>query len=229
MKPVRNPAGMNRRSLLLSGLALPLAGCAAPYGLDFKTVKTAAAVSLGLEEAPGITIKQASEIPYATLGFRIGSSGERMMVLATDHYGERLWTSSERQALVTHNGRLIKTAGLRWNLTNMRFDGGDPLAGGLQHGVPHKPVLRVVSFNDIHRYDVTISGRFEQKGPKTITILGAELPTLMITEHCRSDDLDWEFTNIFWIDADSGFVWRSKQTIHPNLPPITISILRPPS
>lgn len=229
MKPARATDGISRRSLLVGGLALPLAGCTAPYGMDFKTLKTSVAVAVGLEDAPGITIKQASEVPYATIGLRIGSSGERMMVLATDHNGERLWTSSERQALVTRGGRLVKTAGFRWNLTNTRFSGIDPLVTGLQHGIPEQPVQRIMDFNDIHRYGVMVNGQFEQKSFTTITVLGAELPTLMIAEHCRSDDLDWEFVNVFWIDRDSGFVWRSKQTIHPNLPPFTISVLRAPS
>lgn len=228
MKTTRTTTRLSRRSFLVSGLTLPLAACELPYGLDMKTVKTAAAVAVGLEDPPGITVEQAAKVPFASMGLRIGHSGERMLVLATDNHGERLWTSSERQALITRNGRIIKTAGLPWNLSNMRFPGGDPLVTGLQNPFPQYAVLRLADFKDIHRYDVAITGHLERKGLKMITILGAELPTLMVVEHCQCEVVDWEFTNIFWVDRDSGFVWRSTQSIHPNLPPFTINMLRPP-
>lgn len=227
MKRRSTQPGLSRRSLLLSGLALPLTGCAAPYGLNMKTFGEAAGVSLGLKDPPAITLEQASKIPYASISFQIGNAAPRAIVLATDGPEGQIWTSSERQAIVTSGGRIVKTAGLKWNLSKMHFPNGDPLPTLLQTGIPEAGIPRSVDFSDIHRYGVTIRGHFMKVGLETITTLGTKLHLLKIAERCKSDDIDWNFVNYFWIDPDTGFVWRSEQSIHPNLPRITLNVLRP--
>lgn len=225
-KPTKH--SLSRRSLLLGGLALPLTGCEAPYGIDMKTLRQSAAISLGIEEPPAITLEQASKIPYASISLQIGSEAPRVIVLATEGPSGQIWTSSERQAIVTKAGRIIETAGLAWNLTKMDFPNGDPLPVLLQAAGPKTAVPRYVDFQDINRYRVTVCGRFIKTGFEKVTMLGTELRLLKFMERCKSDDINWEFSNAFWIDPNSGFVWRSVQTIHPNLPAITLNILRPP-
>ena len=38
----------------------------------------------------------------------------------------------------------------------------------------------------------------------------------------------WSFENLFWVDPQTGFVWRSVQHIAPGVAPIEIDVLRPP-
>lgn len=220
--------GASRRALLLTAGSAVLAGCEAPFGLDYSTIKKVAAVSVGLEDPPGITLEQASQIPYSSLGFRIGKSSEGLLVLASQTGEDFLWTSADRVALVTRNGRIVKTGGLRWNLSTTSFPSIDPLSMTFDGAPVVSPSLRIVDFNDVNRFSVRIKGEFESLGPQTTNILGTDLPTIALIEHCKSDDLDWEFQNAFWRDHESGLVWKSLQFVHPNEPPITIEILRPP-
>ncbi len=220
---------MSRRTMLLMAGSAGLAGCDAPFGLDYSTIKNMAAVSVGLEDPPGITLAQASKIPYSSIGYRIGKSSEGMLILASQAGEGLLWTSADRIALVTNNGRLIKTGGLRWNLSGTSFGGIDPLATNLGQSLTTNTAIRNLDFNDIKRFSVRIEGRFEQLGTQTVNILEANLSTIALIEHCSSKDMDWDFQNSFWVDSDSGFVWKSVQWVHPNEDPITLEVLRPPS
>lgn len=218
-----------RRSLLMAAAALPLAACDSISRIDFNTMKQMVAIDMGLEDAPAITLEQAAQVPYATLGYRIGGSEENMLILAVGTGGNQLWTSSAHRALVTNAGRIIKTAGLPWNLSATQFRMPDTLRDGLHITESTAESLRVVDFADLNLFSIAVYSRFRPAGTKTIRILGSELSTIALVENCRSPELDWSFQNEFWLDPATGFNWRSVQTIHPNLDPLTIEILRPPA
>ena len=44
------------------------------------------------------------------------------------------------------------------------------------------------------------------------------MATIRIDEACRGMDGKWSFTDIYWIDPDSGLAWRSRQHIEPEGP-----------
>lgn len=220
-----------RRSLLLGLCTMPLAACGDKttiYGLDIDTWKKAARIAVGIDEQPGVTLEQAAAIPYSSIGYRVGSAAERMLILASDTGGELLWTSSEHRALSTRGGRVVKSVRFDWDLTDTQFPHGDPAASDLlAEDIP--PSLRLCDFQDLGQYGVTIASAFVRRGPESITILGQTLPTIAVVETCKCQALDWEFQNIFWVDEESKFVWRSTQTIHPKMDALTIEVLRPPA
>ena len=55
-----------------------------------------------------------------------------------------------------------------------------------------------------------------------------EFATRKVDESCRSDALDWTFTDSYWIDPQSTLVWRSIQHVGPKGEKIEIETLRPP-
>jgi len=222
------PMAKSRRSFLGAGIAAASLGACEPFGVDYKTMKTALAVATGLEDPPGITLEQASAVPYASVGIRLGGSGEAMLILASDTGGTLLWTSSERIAITTKDGRIVASGGFQWNLSHLGFPSGDPLAGNLNDEKPAPSALRIFDFQDVNRFSVPVDGLFEVRGPEKISVLGTELETTAVIETCTCRTFDWSFKNVFWIDRESGVVWRSRQSIHPNLPPITTTVLRPP-
>jgi hypothetical protein len=209
----------------LTGIATSLTACEAPYGLDYKTIKGSLAVSLGLKQTPGITLEQASRVPYSSLGYRVGGTAEQMLILGSSSGDTKFWTSAERKLLVTKSGRITQTAGFAWNLSETYWNSHDALADGIQ--APLRPNPRLVDFKDVKRFGVRIHGQFNLKEESSIAILGANISTFTLSETCHCDDFDWDFENLFWIDRQSGFVWRSVQHVHPNLDPLEIEILRP--
>lgn len=219
---------LSRRTILLAGAALPLAGCDMPYGLNYDAVKTSLAVSTGLEEAPGITLEQASQIPYASIGYRIGGSQEYILVLASTIAASLLWTAADHRALMTANGRVTRSAGFEWNLAETSFSQPDPVWTGLHQLTTNVLLVRTLDLRDVDRFGVSVQSTFTPIGKTKVSILGGDLDVLEVHEDCRCDELDWSFQNVFWADTASGFIWRSVQNIHPNLGALTIEVLRPP-
>lgn len=224
----RSTVTVSRRLLLLGGLSAPLGACDR-LGIDYGTMKDALSTGFNFGGASGITLEQAAAIPYASIGFRVGSGGESIFVLASSNGRDQLWTSSERIAVTTRGGRIVSTAGLQWNLSGCQLLQSDPIADGTTRAAPLEPVSRLVDFKDAQRFSMRITGRFEELGSESIEILGTKIDTIVLTESCVCKDLDWEFQNQFWLDRETNFVWRSRQVIHPNLPAITLSVFRPVS
>jgi hypothetical protein len=130
--------------------------------------------------------------------------------------------------LVTIGGRITKTAGLPWNLSDTNFRDFDPVTD-FSRSLPSAPISRMLDFSDLSRFAVVVSSTFSSAQPETIKILGQDLSTLVFVEDCDCPDFDWKFQNRYWADAQSGFVWRSRQYTHPRLDPLEIEIFRPPA
>jgi hypothetical protein len=218
-----------RRIALLALAVAPLAACSSSDSTEYGALGNAIKVELGLMPPPSITLQEAAGIPYSTLGFRIGNGGQTMLVLASANGDSLIWTASNRVSFLTKGGRIKRSAGFKWNLSDEQFLEPDPVAVGLQKSIPAQPIQRVADFHDISRFGVPIAGTFKGFATDEVTILGQPLKTIAVTEICKCDSIDWNFENTFWADPDTGFIWKSIQNIHPNLDPITVEILRPPA
>ncbi len=210
-----------RKAALLAAV-LALAGCSSEGGTSWQQMYEAAKASFS-GDAGDVTLQQASAVPYASIGVRVGDGPEQMLVLAADMQGGRLWTSAAHMALVTRDGRIVRTAGLAHNLS--ASTGGGP-AGFADPDA--RTLTRKVDFWDLNLFDVTLQCRIAPRWPEPVTILGARIKTHRVEESCKSARPDWSFTDVFWID-DSGLVWKSVQHVHPGLDPVTVEVLRPPA
>ncbi len=77
-------------------------------------------------------------------------------------------------------------------------------------------------------YGALLNCRMANGRAETISILGSALATMRVMQNCDAPGLGWSFIDTFWIDAKSGFVWRSIQHVHPKLDELHIEIFRPP-
>ena len=172
-----------------------------------------------------VTLEEAASVPYASMGVRLGSGSQTMIILAGDTGGQQLWTSSAKIAITTSAGRIVRTAGFAYNLGGYEPRGEAPGDGGV------RIVRWQADFPDLGLYSVPISCQDRQTGNETIVILGQNLHTRRIEESCTSTGsrLDWSFKNTYWVDPDNGTIWRSIQHVHPQLDAIETEILRPPA
>ncbi|HSC17876.1 MAG TPA: YjbF family lipoprotein [Rhizomicrobium sp.] len=166
-----------------------------------------------------VTYQQAAQIPFASIGVRVGGGSEGILVLASSNADQQLWTAASHVVLLLRAGRIVKTAGLEHNLNDMRL-----VRGGT--GQPES--VWEADFGDLHAYSVLIRCHAVSRGPGSINNFGTPVATVQVDEECRSDQLDWSFTNSYWIAPQSGLIWRSVQYVSPKLDPLTIRVLRPP-
>lgn len=219
-------------ALIASGLlALATAACSSSnsgntsYAQFFQVIRQSWTASWGNAR---VTREQAAAIPYASLGYSLDGGNQDILVLATDSGGDLLWTSAAHVVIVTRDGRIVRTVGLGRDLSNVtsRDQNGLPAPAA----AVRTPFFstRLEDFADQNLYGVRVSCQAKLAGRQNIRILGQIIVTSRVDETCSSRNPDWSFTNSFWVDQDSGFVWRSRQHVHPKGGPVEIEILRPP-
>ena len=175
-----------------------------------------------------LTRERIDRIPYASLGVKIGDQPRAVLILSRYDRENLHWLSADRAALVTHGGRLIKTAGFPLNLTTTTFYDADPVRQGTLHKISDGyRMIRGVDLRPGNRVGVLINSTFRVDGRATIEIVESTFETVRITEINRARGLDWGFENTYWVDPESGFVWKSVQSFAPGLPPARIEVLRP--
>ena len=195
------------------------------YAQFFKLTRQSLSAGFGKTR---ITREQAAAIPYASLGYTLDGGNQGLLVLATDSGGDLLWTSAAHVVIVTREGRIIRTVGLGKDLSNVTSrdqSGLPPVATAVR--APFSST-RLADFPDLGLYGVRVSCRTTLAGRQSVKILGQLIATLRVDEACTSRNPDWSFTDSFWVDKDSGFVWRSRQHVHPKGMLVETEIFRPP-
>jgi len=173
-----------------------------------------------------LTRAQAAATPVATVGVRVGDGPEQMLGLVMTLRDTDEWGAENGLGLATVGGRIVRTTGLDANLTGFRGplrtnDASSVPSGGDTYALEY-------DFADLTRYGVRALCTIEDLGPMEITVIGSKIDTERVEERCTAPDIDWTFRNIFWRDPRTGFVWRTRQNIHPGADPIMLEVLRPP-
>jgi hypothetical protein len=175
-----------------------------------------------------ISRDQAGAIPYASIAVSIGRADEGLMVLGVAE-GERQEWYARSQMIAMTDGRIVQTAGLPFNLTRLEVRGQDGRRTA-QGGSP--PVgtrySLIIDYADLRLLGAAADCMAAEAGEEAIDILGTSLMTRHVVENCEIKVIDWSFTNEFWADPETGFIWQSSQYVHPKLSPLLIRVLRPP-
>ena len=212
---------------LLAG-CLALAGCTNSsnnYTQYFQLIRQSFSQPFNNGSVPR---EQAAAVPYASLGYRLNGERENLLVLATDTNGDLLWTSASHVVLVTRDGRLIRTVGLPHNIASVTPTLSAAMTPPRQVLKSAFTSIRSADFPDDGHYSVPIRCKTVSRGRATITILGKALSTVRADETCESSSLGWSFRDSYWVDAQTGFVWRSIQHLTPKGDTVETEVLRPP-
>jgi hypothetical protein len=114
--------------------------------------------------------------------------------------------------------------GLPYDLGGLRELDPPANAGTASPVAPHQ-----YSFDFPERgvFGATAECTQHDSGAASVDILGASVRTRHIVEHCTVPAMRWRFDNEYWVDSQTGFVWRSSQHIHPDSPPVVLEVFRP--
>jgi len=219
------------RSAASAALALLLASCGSAssgntnYSQFYKLMRQSVSASFGNVR---VTREQAAAVPYASMGYALDGGNQIMLVLATDSGGEMLWTSAAHVVIVTRQGRIVRTVGLGHDLSSLTTRNSGTLPAPSAAIQAPFTSTRLEDFPELGLYGISVSCRAHLVGRQSIKILGQAIATFRIDEACQSDRLEWSFTDSFWVDSDSGLVWRSSQHVHPKGGLVETEIFRPP-
>ena len=171
-----------------------------------------------------LSAQQIHDLPYATLGVRVGDHQRAVVVLATVE-GRRLrWVSADRVEFVTEDGLDRDLGTVRW----LPADAGQPLRGvGAGGSAPPPGVYREMDLRHANEHGLAVSSRFEGAGDEVIEILGVRRPALRIDEVADVRAWRWKTRNRYWLDPDDGRILRSRLQFCPEMPPIEMEVLKP--
>jgi hypothetical protein len=175
--------------------------------------------------AAKISRERAAAVPYATMGLELGSSAQGLLILGTTMGNELDWFAGETVFVATNHGRVIRTVGLPFDLGGIR-----PSIAPSLRKTPSVGAISsssAMDFPDLGIFGAPAQCSSRTIGDESVEILGASILTRHVVEHCEVSVLKWKFDNDFWEDRTSGYVWRSRQYIHPKSPPIILEVLRP--
>lgn len=217
------------RILLCIAPTIPLAGCGSSdfggsYWTDYLKV---ARQSISASFTPQkVTREQAASVPFASLGYAVNGGSQQMLVLATSSNGDQIWTAASRVVLAMHDGRVLRSVNLPHDLAATTPTGTAeplPLATALKGSFIS---TRLVDLPDIGIYQLELSCQTTMRGSQAVDIIGTRMDLKLVQERCESRKHTWSFVNDYWLDPQSGFIWRSVQHVHPRTT-LTIEILRP--
>ncbi len=218
---------LSRRRLLIAAGTLGLGGCASDsLSLLGSTLPRFGAAARG--NGYPLSNEQIKAIPYASMGVHIGKSAGVVTILASVD-GERLhWASADRVVLITERGRLVKTIGLPRDLLTTRSTGFDPLTRAIRGEIASEAgISRIVDLRPKDDFSVPVETRCTVLGEETLTILGQSRSLLRVRERVVVRKWRWSTDNLYWCEAASGRIWKSRQQFCPDVPAITLELLRP--
>jgi len=207
-----------------------LCACSSDSDSDLSSsLDLARALWRGATTSESVAREQAAAIPYASIGYRVGDGAQQLLVEEGAFGPDIMWTAASHVVIGTRGGRVIRTVGLEKNVSHTTFiSSTEPILGAVIRGEVRNETLRV-DFADDGSDFATLSCTLRLIGREKIEILGTAISTRRVEEICSSNSISWSFKNIYWVDSDSELVWRSVQNIHPDLPAIEVTTLRPPA
>jgi hypothetical protein len=219
-----SPVPLARRLFLTGAASILCESCGDTW---LKGVPQAARSYLLNGDDLHLTREDITRIPYASVAVRFSEFSQALLILGRRDGADLHWMSSEHEVIVTRHGRLVKTYGLPDDLKETRFLTDDPVGKPITTAASATACTRVIDLEPRHIDGVVVRSRFASAGREDLTILGTVLPTDVWTESNVAPDLDWSFKNQYWVDARSGYVWKSLQYLSPRLPPLEIVVYRP--
>jgi len=169
-----------------------------------------------------------TKLPYASMLARVGSGPQALLLFARQQGDEQHWISgTDRSLLTLRGGRIVRTFGFPENLKETRQNGVDLVNHALHKLGGPKTGTRYIDLDLGSRFNLAIDSVFESLGTREIRIVDLEFQTILIRENNSARTLNWKFQNLYWVDPEDGFVWKSRQVIAHSFPPVHFEILKP--
>lgn len=225
---MRRCVAATRASVL--GLALALGACssAGPGYLQRLGEQMAGAVAPEEAEPPReLTRAELNEIPYATIAVSRADSPRAFLVPLADNGGYLDYRDSSGRSIRMLGGAVAATEGLVYDLEALRVDRRDPVAHATPLAEWPEQVHREYRYllHETNDYGITLSCTYQPVARETIEIIEINFDLMRVSEVCTNQRR--KVTNTYWVEEDTGFIWKSDQWLGPDLGHLTVEIIRP--
>jgi hypothetical protein len=194
-------------------LACSLCSCSGTYHAYADMFKLAFAAKNDVS----LSYKVLSETPYDYLYVRQGEQAQVAMALMFIEAGKFKWISADRVMLITEHGRIVKTLGLANDLLHLTNIDSDPLK---TKTMTANNWLRLADWQQ-GEYGYQLRSTFERVPNQTLEFFSHNVSVIKVIETVQYDNtanfvrLDHNWQNIYWLEATSGEVLKSQQSLMP--------------
>jgi hypothetical protein len=169
---------------------------------DYKTVYEAA--FLKGDNDISITKEYVDSREYSFAKVQIGDDVPAILVLAFIQNDLFVWISAEGQKLVTKNGKIIETYGLKYNFKVL--DSRNYKLSQSEFNL----LAQLDNPKAIIKYNSKISTEFNQD------LIDRNVKGLFLySEEYSSSPIKWRGKNFYWVDPITNLTIRTNQSIHP--------------
>ena len=222
-------AGKTARLAALLAMATALGACASEAPNYFRRLGGAIAdtvVPPEPEPRPERTRAELNEIPSATIA--VSFDGPRtFLVPLADNGGYLDYRDADGRGIRMLGGAVAGTEGLGKDLAAVRHAVDDPVAHPRPLAEWPGALFRAYQFRqrEGQPYLITLSCRLETVVRETIEIIELTYDVVRVSETCGNQRR--EVVNTYWVDAETGFIWKSRQWLTPDIGHATVEIIRP--
>ena len=177
---------------------------------------------------PVFTRAQLNAVPFATIAVKDAEGNRSYVVPVADNGGYLNYQDSLRRSIIMRGGLITATQGLPFNLSAVRHAVDDPIVTPAPVAEWPGSIFRNYQFKlsgGARDFTITTSCIYEVRAPERIEIVELFFNTIRIDEVCSNAQRT--FTNTYWADPNTGFIWRSKQWIGPRQDAMNVEIIRP--
>ncbi len=215
-------------------------------------------VIFGYPDYP-LTREMVEEIPYASLRIKIGKGPAGLMILQEKEDEKYSWVSKDSVLIKIQDGRIVRTSNLNNDLVDYYYaedivfeglvkgniqlkvtSGNITLRDLIKGNISFKEIInlekdkyyystRAISLANPVVRGLNVQVYTKKEANEVIEILGRKYEVILIKEIVENKKIAWKHENLYWVDPETGFVWKSLQQIAPNVPPISLEITKAPS
>lgn len=172
---------------------------------------------------PVIAVEHVHAVNAPALLAQLGTS-EAMLISPGSGTGIAEWHGLE-QMLLTHNGRLVHSAGLPVDVIAPLVS-NDPFLAGLDTLETDTEVTRLVDLPGRYQTGLRQHARYRVAGIEPVVYMNTEYALLRIDEMIHMPELDFRATNQYWVEPATGLVRRSIQHVAPDMPPLRLTLAK---
>lgn len=174
-----------------------------------------------------LTRAQIEQIPSAVLALSF-EENPRVFIVPLARNGDYLtYMDSQRRGFVMHDGAVTGTLGIGFDLDAVKAAGNDPVFNQTPLADWPGQVDRSYQYQvrDGAGYVISLTCTYQKVARERIEIIEQFYDVVRIAETCTNRAR--QVTNLYWVDDETGFIWRSVQWVSPKQPQLTIEVVRP--
>lgn len=178
------------------------------------------------EAPPERTRAELNEIPYATIRVSFGGAAAYLVPIANNG-GYLDYRDAAGRSIRMHDGAVVATEGVGVDLEAVRFAEDDPVANQTPLARWPDRLFREYQYQWRHgpQYGITLACEYQRLARETIEIVELTFDVVRVVETCTNQER--QVVNTYWVEADTGFIWRSEQWLGPQVGHATVDIIRP--